>query len=327
MTSTADQDRRPTDLLVAEIRLLRKGRGLRARGLAGRLGPTLSELVRAGTGTDIAAVRQELARELSACAEKLPDDMHEAIMASLGISAATRNMPYFGDRVRWLADKSDRTSRTALRRIEAAEKLLAEEVSLELQRRKGKIASAPDGWYLDESQVLLRLDTSTPESHERRRIVATRPGLHEVMAWWDVPRDPGQARMRLELEMVYGGRLVRREEPSRSRFQFYIQLPSPLQPGETHEYEMILRVPPGDQIQPHYVTTPECHYNRFDLRVRFDPRRLPTWVRRIDGETVRMFSDRTTGIDKVALNSLGEAHVRFHNPAMYLGYGLQWSFD
>jgi hypothetical protein len=203
---------------------------------------------------------------------------------------------------------------------------LAEEVAKELLRRRGRTVTAPNGWYLDESAVMLRLDTPTPESHERRRIVSTRADLAEVMAWLDVPRDPGQPRMKLEAEIVYGGRLLRREEPARSRFQFYVQLPKPLQPGETHEYEMILRVPRGDQMQPHYVVTPECHYNLFDLRVRFDPDHLPAWVRRIDGETVRMFADAAPSPDLVTLNALGEAHVHFENPTMYLGYGLQWHF-
>lgn len=327
MTSTAPRDLGRTELILAEIRSLRKGHGPQVRGLDKRLGPLLSELIGVADGTDVADLRQQLMRELTICARRLPDDMNEAVLASLGMSAPTRSMPFFGDRVRWLAERLDRTSRTALRRIEVAEQLLAEEIARELLRRQGQTASAPDGWYLDESHVLLRLDTPTPESQERRRVVATRSDLTEIMAWMDVPRDPSQPRMNLEMEVVYGGRLIRREEPSRSRFQFIIKLPAPLQPGETHEYEMLLRVPRGDQMQPHYVATPECHYNLFDLRVRFDPKRLPTWVRRIDGETVRMFADAQSGTDLVTLNSLGEAHVSFQNPTMYLGYGLQWHFD
>lgn len=303
---------------------MRKGRGLHAGSLDRHLGPALTEFAGAGNDTDVSELRQRLMRELGRCAARLPDDLRDAVLASLGISGQTRHMLYFGDRIDWLAQRSDRTPRTVLRRLAVAEQLLAEEIAKEMALRGGRTLAAPEGWYLDESAVLLRLDTPTPESHERRRIVATRPGLSEVMAWMDVPRDRDQPRMKLEMEIVYGGRLLRREEPSRSRFQFFIQLPTPLQPGETHEYEMILRVPQGDQMQPHYVVTPECHYNLFDLRVRFDPKRLPAWVRRIEGETVRMFAEAQPGDQQIALNALGEAHVSFRNPTLYLGYGLQW---
>lgn len=326
MTSTTPQDRGRTELIAAEIKSLRKGRGVHAGSFDQHLGPLLTEFIDAGDGSDISELRQRLTRELNRCAASLPDDLHDVVLASLGIYGQTRHLPYFGDRIDWLAQKSDRTSRTLLRRLAVAEQLLAEEIAKEMTRRGGRTVAAPDGWYLDESAVMLRLDTPTPESHERRRIVATRADLSEVMAWMDVPRDRDQPRMKLEMEIVYGGRLVRREEPSRSRFHFVIQLPAPLQPGDTHEYEMILRVPHGDQMQPHYVVTPECHYNLFDLRVRFDPERLPAWVRRIDGETVRMFADPQPGDQRIALNALGEAQVRFRNPALYLGYGLQWHF-
>jgi len=45
----------------------------------------------------------------------------------------------------------------------------------------------------------------------------------------------------------------------------------------------------------------------------------------VSGETVRMFDPAHPG-DPVSLNGAGEAHVRFANPVMYLGYGLQWQF-
>jgi hypothetical protein len=326
MTPTSPRDRGRTEQILGEIRMLRKGWGLQTRSLERRLGPQLTELVGPSIQADISDLRRELTRQIERCAARLPDDLSKTVLASLGMAAETRHMPFFGDRVDWIAEQSDRASRTALRRIDIAEQLLAEEIAKELARREGRAANNRFGWYLDESRVLLRLDTPCPESHERRRIVATRPDLREVMAWMDVPRDTGQPGMKLEMDVVYGGRLIRREEPSRSRFQFFIQLPAALEPGETHEYEIVLRVPEGDQIRPHYVITPECHYNLFDLRVRFDTQRLPVWVRRVEGETVRMFEAARPGPEQVPLNALGEAHVLFENPALYLGYGLQWHF-
>jgi hypothetical protein len=212
-----------------------------------------------------------------------------------------------------------------LRRIDEAERLLAEEIDTELRNRRGRIQSSTNGWYLDEFRTVFRLDTPTPEAHERRRIVATKSGLSEVIASTDVPRDPDQPRMGLQAEVLVGGRLVRRADPSGHRFAFFIELPEPLAAGQAHEYELILRVPPDEPMRPHYIFTPEYPCNAFDLTVRFDLAKLPAWIRLVSGETVRMFDPGRPG-EPVSLNSAGEARARFANPVMYLGYGLQWGF-
>ncbi len=304
--------------------MLRKGRGIRARDLQQRIGPNLRELAGDPQG-DVSDLRRSLANELSSSAARLPDDLSMAVMASLGLLTETRQMEHFGDRVTWLAERVARNDRTILRRIDDAEKLLAEEVSTELRTRRGHVTSSANGWYLDEFRTVLRLDTPTPESHERRRIVSTKPGLSEVMAWLDVPRDHDQPRMNLQAEMLVGGRLVRRADPAGNRHAFFIELPEPLAAGEMHEYELILRVPPGEPMRSHYIFTPEYQCNAFDLTVRFDLARPPAWIRVVSGETVRMFDPGHPG-DPVSLNGAGEAHVRFSNPVMYLGYGLQWQF-
>jgi hypothetical protein len=77
-------------------------------------------------------------------------------------------------------------------------------------------------------------------------------------------------------------------------------------------------------VRPHYILTPECQINNFDLTVRFDPARLPSWVRRVDGETVRMFENAQPTEILVAPDAIGEVHQEFHDLAMYLGYGIQW---
>jgi hypothetical protein len=321
---TSSQDDAPTSQIAAEIRLIRKGRGIRARDLPQRIGPHLRELIGDSRG-DASDLRRNLASELSSCAARLPEDLSTAVLASLALLDETRQMEHFGDRVTWLAERVARNERTVLRRIDDAEKLLAEEVSTELSSRRGRVVSSTNGWYLDEFRTVLRLDTATPESHERRRIVSTRSGLSEVMAWLDVPREADQPRMDLEAEILVGGRLVRKADPAGHRHAFFIELPEPLAAGDSHEYELILRVPPGEPMRSHYIFTPEYQCNAFDLTVRFDLARPPTWIRVVSGETVRMFDPGHPG-DSVSLNGAGEAHVRFGNPVMYLGYGLQWQF-
>lgn len=312
-----------TDEIATEIRPLRKGRGLQASDLDSRLGPLLRELARRPDAGDAASRRQALLAELTRCAARLPEDLRIAVMASMGLSPATRQMPHLGDRVAWLAAQIERDNRTALRRVDAAERLLAEEIASELRRRRNRNATVPDGWYLDEFRTLLRLDSEQIESLEHRRIVSTQDGLREVMAWLDVPGETGQPELDLQADMMYGGNLIRRMKSSK-RFQLVVRLPKPLQPGEEHEYGLILRMPKHMLLSPHYILTPECQCNSFDLRVRFDLDHLPVWVRRVDGETVRTFERAEPSEKLVTPDDAGEVHQEFRDLTMYLGYGVQW---
>lgn len=321
---TSAEDSAATPLIALEIRRLRKGRGIDAPDLRQRIGPYLRELAR--DPADVADLRRALASELAGQVARLPEDLRLMVNASLGLAPQTRRMSLFGARVAWLAEQSGQNARTVLRRIDAAEQLLAEEINGELSRRRGRPAATADGWYLDEFRVVLSLDSPTPQAYERRRLVATKADLKMVRAWLDVPREAGQPPVSLEAQILYGGRLVRYPAPVANSFEFFIELPTPLQVGEEHEYEMILRIPPGEHMRPHYIFTPEVQCNLFDLTVKFDLARLPAWLRVVRGETVRMFDRGGPDGELLRPDEAGEAHVRFPNPQKYLGYGLQWAF-
>ncbi|MGH3222401.1 MAG: hypothetical protein ACRDPY_27535 [Streptosporangiaceae bacterium] len=325
-------DRHPgrslTDLIAVELRALRKGKGLQSADLARRVGSQLRELA-AEVGTsveaDAATLRYRLAAELESRASQLSEDSRVAIRASLGLSSQTRQMRLFSDRVSWLAIQIDREYRTALRRIEDAEQLLAEEIALELYRRRSQAVTAPQGWYLDEFRAVLRLDTPAPQSLEHRRIIATKAGLQEIMAWVDVPGEgPGRHGPRASAEVLYGGRLLKQEQPSPGRFQFVVRLPVALQPGDQHEYGLAMYMPEDEPMRPHAIFVPECVCNTFDLTVRFGVGRVPAWIRRVDGEPVRVFDAARPPAQVIVPDESGEVHVRFTHPAMNLGYGLQW---
>jgi hypothetical protein len=312
-------------VITTEIRQLRRGRGVHARNFDQRLGPALRELATDGAGAEPRGIRQALIALLGSATNALPQDLRTAIGASLGIHPQTLAMTHFKDRVSWLAGRIGRLDRTAVRRIEEAERLLAERLAAELSRRRGRVASMPEGWYLDEFRTLLRMDTPGPESYEDRRIVATRDGLREVMAWLDLPGDGDRPGPTLAVEAMYGGRLVRREAPTSSRIQIMLQLPHELRAGQAHEFGLVLRVPPDQTMRSHYIFTPECQCNAFALRVRFDPDRKPQWVRRVTGETVRQFDNANGhGSELVTLDDAGELSLRFEQPRLYLGYGAQW---
>jgi hypothetical protein len=318
--------------LAAELKALRKGRGLSSAAFDARLGPQLRELAagnaeQAAAGLDPGRLRQALAAALTVLAARLPDEPCIAIHASLGLAPATKNQPLFRDRVSWLAAQLKRDPRTALRRIDDAERLLAEQIAVELRRRRGHYANAmADGWYTAELSTVLLLDSGEPEAIERRRIVVTAGDVTEVSLALDVPpRNPDDSRVELTIDVLSGGTLVTTEVPSASRTMFGVRLPAPLRPGESHEFEISVRVHSRARMRPYYVLTPERRCDLFDLRVRFDRRRPPAWVRRVDGEPVRVYEVVKPGGVAVPVNAAGEAHLTFRSLSLNVGYGIQWS--
>jgi hypothetical protein len=317
-TSGEDLTGRVTD----EIRSLRKGRSLQVGDLDSRLGPLLREL--SGSG-DAADRREALMAAISRCAAQLGEEYRVAVEASLALSAETMQEPYFTGRVTWLAGYLDREYRTALRRIDQAERRLAELIATELRDRRGRIPVSAKGFYVDELRTVLRLDNEIMVSEEDRRIVSTCEGLTEVVVLFDLPREANEPGADLQAEIRYGGHLLRRQEQSSpNRFKFVLRLPEPLQPGQVHPYGLSLRMPRRMLRLPHYLVTPECRFNRFDLRIRFDSERLPAWIRRVEGETVRTFEDMQPTSNLLVPDAAGEVHQEFRDLALYLGYGIQW---
>lgn len=310
-----------TKQVTDEIRALRKGRSLQVGDLDSRLGPLLLEL--AGSG-DAADRRQALTAAISRCTAQLADEYRVAVEASLALSAETMQEPFFTGRVTWLAGHLDREYRTALRRVDQAERRLAELIATELRDRRAQVPPSAQGFYVDELRTLLRLDTEVLVSEEDRRIVSTRENLTEVPVLVDVPRDTNEPGADLQAEIRYGGHLLRKQQPGPNRFKFVLRLPEPLQPGHVHAYGVSLRMARSMLKLPHYLVTPECQFNRFDLRVRFDSERLPAWIRRVEGETVRQFEYAQPAGQLLIPDAVGEVHQEFSELDMFLGYGIQW---
>ena len=173
------------------------------------------------------------------------------------------------------------------------------------------------------------LDGDAPEAIEHRRIVATRHHLTEIAIVLDTPRESGEHRLGLKADVTSGGTLLRAEELSRNRTRYVIGLPHPLQPDETHEYEMHIRVAQDEPMRDYYVFRPERRCDGFDLRVRFDRRNPPRWVRRVTAEDVHVYypyEGVPAPLERVPVDATGEARASFAHPRQHLGYGLQWSF-
>jgi hypothetical protein len=327
-------------LVAAEIRALRRGWGLR-EDVTSRMGPCLRELVAGSQRASEpclqtpAELRKRLSDELTRLAQPLPAELRIAVLAGLGLHEDTREMRTYEQRRKWYAEQViDRVPRTAERRINQAQDLLAQEAAAELarlRRRRTRATgdSAETAWYIESFSAFFLIDGAIPEAIERRRIVAVANGLEQFTIALDVPPDPGHPRFPLQMEMIKGGELVRAEETARTATRYLVRLPHPLEEGEAHEYEMRVRVLPGGPMRNYYVFRPERRCDSFDVRVQFDRRNLPAWVRRVCAEDVYHYYayDGTPGDDeRVAIDWTGEAKASFTGLRPHYGFGLQWAW-
>jgi hypothetical protein len=184
----------------------------------------------------------------------------------------------------------------------------------------------PETWYIDSFTALLRLDAEPVEAEERRIIVATVPGLRELATSVSVPRHPADTDQPhgLDSELLYGGSLELRDQPYESYFRNVIVLPRPLEKGERHEYALRLRIPPGQPMAPHYVHVPFRRSDHFELRVRFNPRRMPEAVWVLCGTPTAVIYQQKPSHEALLPDRFGEVHVSFHDLRLGFGYGICW---
>jgi hypothetical protein len=327
--------------LASELQALRRGRGLRG-DVTGRIGPLLHELAAgaapqppagamADTGTDAAAMRAVLAGRLARLAGRLPEDLALAILAALALHEDTRNMRTYESRRQWLAERIDRVPRTAERRIDSAQELLAQEIAAELagQRARPSSVAGEDKWYTERFAALMLLDGKRPEAIEHRLIRSNVDGLAELTIALDVPVEAGQPRLPLNLEAVSGGVLDVVEDTAPTRTRYVIRLPRPLRAGEAHEYATRVQVLDERPMRDYYVLRPERRCDRFDLRVRFSRGRLPAWVRRVTDEDVysyNTYAGDPADHERVTVDLSGEAAASFARLRPHFGSGLQWGW-
>lgn len=324
--------------IAAEIRALRRGRGLRG-DVGDRIGPLLREFATAGHpadallpgGTDAAQARAQLARGLVEAAARLAEDLRKAVLAALALQPETRDMRTYEERRDWVADQIDRGPRTAERRIESAQLLLGQEIASVLARQRSRPAllAEADSWHIEHFRAVFLLDGEHPEAVETRVIVSDTDGLSELTVALDLPVDRDKPRLSLHLEMISGGELVEVEDVAQTRTRFVIGLPRPLRAGESHQYRMRVRVLPGGPMRDYYVFRPERRCDDFGLRVRFGRGRPPAWVRRVDGEDVHGYNSYAgppRAAELVAVDDTGDAEQAFSQLVPHFGFGLQWGW-
>jgi hypothetical protein len=187
-------------------------------------------------------------------------------------------------------------------------------------------AGAPHGWYVETFHALLRMDTPEPEAIEHRVIVAVQDGLTELPTSISVPRTPedGGERHELHAELLYGGSLEQCEQPFESYFRHVIALAAPLRAGQRHEYQIRLRVPPGQPMSPHYAYVPFLRTEYFRLRVRFPRDDIPRTIQTLCGTPPAVIYEHAPAGRVLSPDRFGEISVEFHHLEPGHAYGMRW---
>jgi hypothetical protein len=305
--------------LAGELKTLRKGRGIHAADIVHRVGPALTALCGLRPGDSPHVVRGKIASTLTALARELPTDLHTAVIAGFALVPQARHQFYQG-RVKWAADQLHRDERTVRRRMDEAIDQLAGLAAATM----APAAAPPSGshWRTAALEVTLVLDQPTPEAFEVRRIVAEQDGLTELDLALTVT---GSGENGLAIDVLHGGRLVRRRMESSDRFGFSLTLPRRLSRGEQHEFALRFRIEPGTPMRPHYVCVPKAPCDSFDLHVRFDPARRPSAVWELSDVFQRDVEDPKSPCRPVELDAVDEVHVQFERLIAGRAYGVRWA--
>lgn len=228
-------------------------------------------------------------------------------------------------RIARLSELASRDPRTVRRRIdEAMNRLVDEVVAEENWAEMGRQESAEE-WYIKSIRAIVRLDLPNPEAVDERQIVVQGTPLSGISLPFTLPRHPDDhgATHELRTDMLFGGKFVVNQRVSDSRFDIKVQFPRVLEPGETHRYAIIYRIPEGQQMTPHYVHVPYRRCDNFELLVRFG-NSIPTDIRRITAAFHREIEDRQPDTEILQPDGAGEVHVRFANLRVGFAYGMQW---
>jgi len=184
-------------------------------------------------------------------------------------------------------------------------------------------------WHMRRFEAILRLDREAPEVIERRTIVSERDGLDRIQVSITLPPPGSDAASSndLDAEPFFGARLIDKQLLPGSRFAFHLQLPAALPRGQSHEFGLLIHLPRGRVMRPHYVFFPERPCDSFDLRVRFASNALPTEIRLVPGVFHRAIDDEASSGPILPLDNVNEVHETFSHLRPGFGYGVRWTVD
>lgn len=312
--------------IYVDLRMLSKGFGVHDPQVRRKVGRALAEICGISAATSQAEARARLRETLEPLCRALPSGdrvltLPLAARVALAIEEGYEDQR-LGERQQELAARRHCDIRTVRRRCDYAFQLISSHLAKQLRACYGSGQTGER--YLDSLRVFLRLDRGPAVAREEGTVVSTVDCLTRVANGLGLPRhhDERAGPRRLDVEIEYGGRLVRVEQPTPGYFLYHVDLARPVPRGRSHTYSRIVRLPPDQKMAPHYVFRPLHPCNRFELRIKFDPGALPLAVWKVQSEPG--YRANWPGRELIRPDQLGEVQVAFHDLNLGLGYGLVW---
>lgn len=315
--------------LVAELKLMRKGRGVPDPQFVERYGPALLAVLDLRQDTPVPEVRDATIELLRRLAARLPDDLTLALLVGFGVHAVAKQR-FYEDRVDWLAKEVQRDKRTVKRLIDNAVEQTADLALDEVRHRAARDAVIePSAWHCATLSTVVVLDGAAPEIIEHRRIVCHENGLDLIdlaVTLTGAPVQPGRdmaGSADLNVDVLFGGTLERTASESSRRIGLYLRLPAPLAAGDQADFMLRYRIPPNKAISPHYVAVLRYRCDHFDLRIRFgEPQ--PTTAYRLLSTFQADVEDPADMGEPVPVDKAGELHLVFEDLKPGFAYGARW---
>lgn len=316
--------------LMAELKILRRGRGVHAPEIGDRVGPALRDVCGIVRDDTPAVVRQKVADRLVVLADRLPDDLKVAVLAAFGLADGARHQ-FYRERIRWAGVQLDRDDRTVRRRIDDGIVQLAQAAVAEVAERPAVGEAGPSTeWRTDTLRALLNLEREAPEAFEFRRIVSERDDLREIDLSVTLTAGPDgstNAPAALAIDVLYGGRLVRRRMETARRYGLSLWLPRPLARDEPHDFALRFTLPGGEPMRPHFVCVTRQACELLEVRVKFDEKRPPHAVWKLNRVFQDDLDDPASRGDEIPVDPVGELRMDFRQPTPGFAYGVQWDVD
>jgi hypothetical protein len=314
------------DALVRELVTLRRGKGLEGARLLSQVGPVITGWCQLHPSMKDREIRQRVRSSIERAIADFNDDDRLAIIVGLGMpSDAWHSMLHRREQV--LAERLGISERTARRRVDSAFRRLAEEILAD-HGAEHRNDSPDSGWTVRRLRALVRLDCDAPELSEERTIIAARDDLTHITARFTVPRlDDGTDGERRIAAKANGVVIKRVQRQGQRHFHLLLTLPRTLSRGDVHTYGLTFQILDTQPIRSSYAFVPLVDCEFFDVTVRFDPRRVPSVVWRLDQVPHSLLSDPAPPGPALPLDGAYEVHQHFASLKQGYGYGLRWLAD
>ena len=306
------------ETLRAELRVLRRGRGVRRPKPDRWIGPELRELVESAqgpaTGEDL---RTNLIAQLRKATTVLTKDQVILYQAALG---ATDLEGLLTDRLARMEKHFGRDYRTLQRWLSDCDELVAARLLHDEQMRQAEDQVMRRGWTLIQFSSHLLLNLPRPEYRATRTIQVTSSELTVVSDVFSMP-EPGPGQL-LEVEAGRGCTLREVEQLSSSMWRAHLELPRPLHKGETWELSNTVRVSSPRQVPPYVVLAPARPCAAFRVRVDVGDSGATDFAK-LDGVPLPMVQDPLLSGTPLELRD-GTVTYTQTDLQTGLAYGLRW---